>query len=248
MSEWRRQSLLFPDWPAPARVRAFSTTRLGGVSASPYDSLNLAEHVGDDPAHVAENRRRLAQMLGYAAEPAWLDQVHGARVINAGMVREPVAADAAWTRTPGQPCVVMTADCLPVLLCARNGTMVAAAHGGWRGLAQGVIAATVASIKVPPAELLAWLGPAIGPAAFEVGEEVRAAFLALEVGNAGCFRPSPAGRWLADLYELARRQLRALGVSAIYGGAYCTFSEPERFFSYRRENQTGRMATLIWLD
>ena len=248
MSEWRQESLIFPDWPAPACVRAFSTTRLGGVSEPPYASLNLAEHVGDDPVHVAENRRRLAQMLGYAAEPAWLDQVHGARVINAGMVREPVAADAAWTRAPGQPCVVMTADCLPVLLCDREGTSVAAAHGGWRGLAQGVIAAAVASLKAPPPTLLAWLGPAIGPAAFEVGAEVRAAFLALDAGNAGCFRPSPAGRWLADLYELARRQLRALGISAIYGGACCTFSEPERFFSYRREPQTGRMATLIWLD
>ncbi|MFO7641292.1 MAG: peptidoglycan editing factor PgeF [Candidatus Competibacteraceae bacterium] len=239
--------LIFPDWPAPTRVWAVSTTRAGGVSLPPYDRLNLATHVGDDPACIAENRRRLAVMAGFPAEPAWLEQVHGTTVAAAETVDAPVAADAAWTRVPGQPCVVMTADCLPVLLCDRAGTVVAAAHAGWRGLAGGVIAATVARLNAAPAELLAWLGPAIGPAAFEVGEEVRAAFLALDAGNAGCFQPSPTGRWLADLYELARRQLRRLGVPAIYGGDHCTFSEPERFFSYRRESRTGRMATLIWL-
>ena len=247
MSEWQREPLIIPDWPAPVRVRAASTTRQGGASASPYDSLNLAEHVGDDPTLVAENRRRLAAMLGYSTEPAWLEQVHGITVVAAEMVRAPVVADAAWTRVPGQPCVVMTADCLPVLLCDRAGTVVAAAHGGWRGLAGGLLAATVARLEMPPRKLLAWLGPAIGPDVFEVGDEVRAAFLALDAGNAGCFRPSPAGRWLADIYALAQRQLRGLGVREIYGGDYCTFSEPERFFSYRRENRTGRMATLIWL-
>ena len=247
MSEWQREPLIIPDWPAPVRVRAASTTRQGGASASPYDSLNLAEHVGDDPVCVADNRRRLAAMLGYAAEPAWLEQVHGVEVVAAETVHAPVAADAAWTRAPGQPCVVMTADCLPVLLCDRAGTVVAAVHGGWRGLAGGAIAAAVAAMNAPPTELLAWLGPAIGPDAFEVGEEVRAAFLRLDAGNVGCFRPSPAGRWLADIENLARRQLRRLGVRAIYGGGCCTFSEPERFFSYRRENRTGRMATLIWL-
>ena len=239
--------LIFPDWPAPTRVWAVSTTRAGGVSLPPYDRLNLATHVGDDPACIAENRRRLAAAAGFPAEPAWLEQVHGTTVAAAETVDAPVAADAAWTRVPGQPCVVLTADCLPVLLCDRAGTVVAAAHAGWRGLAGGVIAATVARLNAAPAELLAWLGPAIGPAAFEVGEEVRAAFLALDAGNAGCFQPSPTGRWLADLYELARRQLRRLGVPAIYGGDHCTFSEPERFFSYRRESRTGRMATLIWL-
>ena len=248
VSEGSSEHWLVPDWPAPARVHAVSTTRRGGVSAPPYDSFNLAGHVGDDPARVAENRRRLAATLGFPAEPAWLDQVHGITVVAAETVRAPVAADAAWTRETGQPCVVMTADCLPVLLCDRAGTVVAAAHAGWRGLAGGVIAATVASLNVPPVELLAWLGPAIGPEAFEVGEEVRAAFLALDAGNAGCFRPSPAGRWLADIYKLARRQLQALGVNAVYGGHCCTFSEPERFFSYRREQRTGRMATLIGLE
>ncbi|KAB2933690.1 MAG: peptidoglycan editing factor PgeF [Candidatus Contendobacter sp.] len=247
MSERQPEHLIFPNWPAPVQVRAISTTRHGGISSPPYDSLNLAEHVGDDPACVAANRRRLAAAVGYLAEPAWLEQVHGTNVIDAGTIREPVAADAAWTRAAGRPCVVMTADCLPVLLCDRAGTMVAAAHAGWRGLAGGVIAATVGEMKVPPTELLAWLGPAIGPDAFEVGEEVRAAFVALDGANASCFKPSPAGRWLADIYGLARRQLRRLGVSAVYGGEFCTFGESERFFSYRRESRTGRMATLIWL-
>ena len=169
-------------------------------------------------------------------------------MVAAETVSTPVAADAAFTREPGRPCVVMTADCLPVLLCDRAGTVVAAAHAGWRGLAGGVIAATVARMATPPGELLAWLGPAIGPEAFEVGDEVRAAFLARDAGHIDSFRPSPTGRWLADLYELARRQLTGLGISAIYGGEFCTFSEPERFFSYRRENCTGRMASLIWLE
>jgi YfiH family protein len=242
------ESLIIPDWPAPVQVRAVNTTRWGGVSQPPYDSLNLAGHVGDAPAHVAENRRRLAVTLNRVHEPAWLEQVHGTTVVEAETVSAPVIADAAWTRAPSRPCVVMTADCLPVLLCDRDGTVAAAAHAGWRGLAAGVIGATVARLGISPMELLAWLGPAIGPDAFEVGEEVRAAFLELDTGNAVCFRPSPAGRWLADLYELARRQLRGLGIWAIYGGGFCTFSEPERFFSYRRESRTGRMASLIWLE
>ncbi|MBE2293888.1 MAG: peptidoglycan editing factor PgeF [Phycisphaerales bacterium] len=248
MNELRTEHLIFPDWPAPSQVWAVSTTRHGGVSAPPYASLNLAEHVGDDPRCIAENRRRLTSVMGFAAEPAWLEQVHGIQVVAAETVERPVAADAAWTRVVSQPCVVMTADCLPVLLCDRLGTVVAAAHAGWRGLAGGVIAATVTRMEVSPATLLAWLGPAIGPDVFEVGEEVRAAFLALDAEAEGCFRPSPAGRWLADIYELARRQLRALGVAAIYGGDCCTVSEPERFFSYRRESRTGRMATLIGLQ
>ena len=247
MPELLTDSLIFPGWPAPARVQAVSTTRRGGVSPPPYDSLNLAGHVGDDPACVAENRQRLAAAIGLSADPAWLHQVHGAAVVAAETVDAPVAADAAWTRKSGRACVVMTADCLPVLLCDRAGTVVAAAHAGWRGLAGGVIAATVAAMPVPSAGLLAWLGPAIGLEAFEVGDEVRAAFLALDAGNAACFRPSPAGRWLADIYALARRQLRGLGVAAVYGGEFCTFNDSARFFSYRREGKTGRMATLIGL-
>ncbi|MFO1372702.1 MAG: peptidoglycan editing factor PgeF [Candidatus Competibacteraceae bacterium] len=248
MNDGWLEHLIIPDWPASMRVRAVSTTRQGGISPPPYDSFNLAGHVGDNPACVAANRRQLAITAGFSVKPAWLQQVHGHEVVAAETVCTPVAADAAWTRTPGRPCVVMTADCLPVLLCDRAGTVVAAAHAGWRGLASGVIAATVTRLNTPAVELLAWLGPAIGPNVFEVGGEVRAAFLALDAHAAACFRPSPAGRWLADIYELARRQLRRLGVEAIYGGDCCTFSEPERFFSYRRENRTGRMATLIWLE
>jgi YfiH family protein len=243
-----RESLIFPDWPVPPRVRAVSTTRHGGISAPPYQHLNLAEHVGDDPASVAENRRRLIAELGLPTAPAWLEQVHGITVVAAETVCGPVAADAAWTGESGRSCVVMTADCLPVLLCDRAGTVVAAAHAGWRGLAGGVIAATVAQLPVAPAELLAWLGPAIGPAAFEVGDEVRTVFLERNAGAIACFRPSPTGRWLADIYQLAQRQLQDLGVVGIYGGGFCTFNEPTRFFSYRRDQQTGRMATLIWLE
>ena len=242
-----RSSLILPDWPAPGRVRAVSTTRQSGISPPPYDSLNLGDHVGDAPERMAANRRRLRQVLELAMEPAWLNQVHGNTVVAAEQVTAPVEADAAYTRQCGPVCVVMTADCLPVLLCDRAGSCVAVAHGGWRGLAGGVIGATVKRMDCTPSELMAWLGPAIGPTAFEVGVEVMRAFLELDPGNSACFPPSPAGRWLADIYELARRQLRALGISAIYGGGWCTFSEQERFFSYRRDGRTGRMASLIWL-
>ncbi len=247
MTEFSDNDWIIPDWPAPSTVRAVSTTRRGGVSRPPYDGFNLAEHVGDDPLHVAENRRRLVATMGLSSEPAWLNQVHGTVVVAAETVVVPPPADAVWTREPGRFCVVMTADCLPVLLCDHAGTVVAAVHAGWRGLAGGVIAAAVAQLPVSPPALMAWLGPAIGPEAFEVGDEVRAAFLAMDADYGDCFRPSPAGRWSADIYALARRQLRGLGVTAVYGGGFCTFNEPERFFSYRRDHQTGRMATLIGL-
>jgi hypothetical protein len=246
MTELRR-SLIRPDWPAPNQVRAVTTTRHGGISLPPYDSFNLGAHVGDAPERVAVNRQRLRQVLELPAEPAWLNQVHGNRVVAAEQVTTSVEADAAYTRQGGPVCVVMTADCLPILLCDRAGSCVAIAHGGWRGLADGIIGATVARLDCAPGELMAWLGPAIGPAAFEVGAEVRQAFLELDPGNAGCFQVSPGGRWLADIYELARRQLRALGVMAVYGGGWCAFTDRERFFSYRRDGRTGRMASLIWL-
>lgn len=242
-----KKSIIFPDWPAPERVQAVTTTRLGGVSPVPFASFNLADHVGDDPSRVAANRQRLGRLLGLPAEPIWLNQVHGREVIAADQVAPPVEADAAVSFQSGSVCAVLTADCLPVLLCDLAGTRVAAAHAGWRGLVQGVIAATVARLNSDPAELLAWLGPAIGPEAFEVGEEVRAAFIELDRDNSACFKPSPAGRWLAGIYELARRQLRSLGVGAVYGGGWCTFSDRERFFSFRRDGRTGRMASLIWL-
>lgn len=237
--------LLTPDWPAPARVRACSTTRAGGVSAAPYDGLNLGDHVGDDPPAVAENRRRLS--TGLPSAPAWLRQVHGVVVVDAARVSGPCEADAAFSRQAGAVCVVMTADCLPVLFCDRAGSVVAAAHAGWRGLAAGVLEATVAAMAVPPAELLAWLGPAIGPQAFEVGGEVRDVFLARDASAADAFVPAADGKWLADIFLLARQRLASLGVGGVYGGGVCTVSDPLRFYSHRRDRVTGRMATLVWL-
>lgn len=246
--------MLLPDWPAPRNVHAVVTTRAGGVSAPPWDSLNLGMHVGDDPAHVRSNRERLLQSLqGIAAcaSPQWLNQVHGICVVEA----EPDAvrrvmhvpdADAVTTTKPGLPCVVMTADCLPVFFCDRRGDRVAVAHAGWRGLCDGILEATLQSFP-DPSQVMAWLGPAIGPDAFEVGSEVRAAFLAQNPQAAGAFRASPnAGRWLANIYGLARLRLERAGVGAIYGGGLCTVRDPARFFSYRRDGQTGRMASVIW--
>lgn len=248
-------TLIVPDWPAPAGVRAVSTTRRGGVSSGAFASLNLGFHPGDAAAAVAANRAALVTALRLPTLPAWLRQVHGGTVLDAtAFAADPATlpeADASIARAPGAVCVVMTADCLPVLLCDRAGREVAAAHAGWRGLARGVLANAVAAFDAAPPALLAWLGPAIGPAAYEVGDEVRAEFLTLDPGNAGCFVPSPAGRWLADLYRLARRQLIALGLdrAAVYAAAdRCTYSEPEWFYSYRRDGSSGRMASLIWLE
>lgn len=237
--------IMRPEWPAPPSVHACTTTRRGGVSEPPFDSLNLGGNTEDSPAAVADNRRRLRQSLALPAEPGWLQQVHGADVVRAEA--GPARADAVWTAQPGAVCAVLTADCLPVLLADDQGRAVGAAHAGWRGLAGGVVEATVAAMALPPQGLLAWLGPAIGPAVFEVGEEVRQAFLDQDAGAQVCFRPSPQGRWLADLYELARRRLRRLGVERIYGGGFCTYQDAERFYSYRRDGRTGRMASLIWL-
>ncbi len=237
---------IVPDWPAPAGVRAFVTTRTGGVSAGPYASLNLATHVADDAVAVAENRRRLRAHL--PAEPLWLAQVHGATVVRADDAVEGAKADAAFTRRMGRVCAILTADCLPVLLCNDVGTVVAAAHAGWRGLAGGVIEAAVRATNEPPARLLAWLGPAIGPQAFEVGAEVRAAFLAHAPDAAAAFAAQENGKWLADLYRLAELRLNALGVLRVHGGGRCTFLEADSFYSYRREKTTGRMASLIWLE
>jgi hypothetical protein len=237
---------LQPAWPAPSNVRAFSTLRHGGVSRGAWASLNLARHVGDDPAAVDENRRRLCAELALPAMPAWLQQVHGTRVVDVGAAQP--CGDGATTGSPGRVCVVMTADCLPVLFCNRAGTRVAAAHAGWRGLLAGVLEATVARFDDPPGEILAWLGPAIGPEAFEVGEDVRSAYLERDEPAARHFRAGRPGHWLADLYGLARGRLQRAGVTAVSGGEYCTYSDPERFFSYRRETNTGRMASLIWLQ
>lgn len=232
-----------PDWPAQPSVRAASTLRSGGGSVGSYASLNLGGHVGDVPARVAENRRRLQTELALPAEPVWLNQIHGSEVVKADSPHTKTA-DAAWTNQRGVVCAVLTADCLPILLCDRQGTCVAAVHAGWRGLVGGVVEATVAALG--RTDLLAWLGPAIGPEAFEVGEEVRQAFIERLGDCDDAFFPAN-GRWRADLYALARQVLKRTGITAVYGSEFCTYSDPTRFFSYRRDGQTGRMASLIWL-
>lgn len=237
---------LIPDWPAPSNVHALVTTRNGGVSAPPYDSLNLGSHVGDDPQSVTANRARLREML--PDEPFWLNQVHGSGVVNADQTRGIPDADGSHARKSGRVCAVLTADCLPVLLCDRAGTVVAAAHAGWRGLAGGVVESAVRSMGVEAGEVLAWLGPAIGPRSFEVGEEVREAFIRLAPEAGHAFAPHKGDRWLADIYLLARQRLARLGVGRVYGGGECTFLDSRRFFSYRRDGATGRMASLIWLE
>lgn len=238
-SEWIRA-----EWPAPAGIIAGTTTRRGGVSDGNYRSMNLGDHVGDDAACVAENRRRFVAGCGLDAEPDWLTQVHGTAVRVAGNAA-PREADAAVAREPGATVAVLTADCLPMLLCADSGDEIAAIHAGWRGLAAGVVGATLANMRTPPGRLLAWFGPAISQPAFEVGDEVRAAFVAGDAGAKACFLPNERGRWQADLYALARRQLEAAGVGGVHGGGLCTVGDSERFFSYRRDGQCGRMATFI---
>jgi YfiH family protein len=237
---------IVPDWPAPANVRALQTLRSGGVSPLPWSSLNLGDHVGDDALHVAENRGRVRSCL--PREPAWLRQVHGTVAVNAAKCPESPEADAAWTGESGVVCAVMTADCLPVLFCDQAGSVVAAAHAGWRGLQAGVLEETVRCMNVPPEQLMAWLGPAIGPARFEVGGEVREAFVEADVCADNAFIPAANGKWLADLYQLARLRLIRAGVEQVYGGGWCTVDDEKRFFSYRRDGVTGRMASLIWLD
>lgn len=243
----RAVEFVLPDWPAPAGVRAAMTTRTGGVSAGRYASLNLAAHVGDDPGAVAENRRRLAAELALPAEPAWLSQVHG-RAVALLPGPMPAGADAAVTFARGAVCAVLVADCLPVLLAGRSGDRVGIAHAGWRGLAAGVVEATVQALGAGPDGLVAWLGPCIGPQAFEVGPEVRGAFVSRDAAAAADFRPGRAGRLLADLPALARRRLAACGVREIHGGGLCTHADSARFYSYRRDGETGRMAALVWLE
>lgn len=238
---------IIPEWPAPRGVRALTTTRSGGISSPPYASLNLGDHVGDDPAAVRENRQRLRAALHLAAEPRWLEQVHGTHCCDAGSGQCTVPADAQYTNQPGVVCAVLTADCLPVLLCDVRGQRVAAVHAGWRGLLHGVIENSVQAMG-RDSEVLAWLGPAIGPTAFEVGPEVREAFLGYDPAAEVAFRVASDGKWLADLYQLARQRLARCGIAQVYGGEYCTYRDTGRFFSYRRDGQTGRMATLIWRE
>jgi YfiH family protein len=241
-------SLLEFDWQLPPGVRAAFTTRLGGVSQAPWDSFNVATHVGDDAAHVVANRSRLHQLLHLQSDPAWLSQVHGVAVhdVGAGDSATAVTADASVSSRAGKACVVMVADCLPVLFCSRDGSHIGAAHAGWRGLASGVIERTVSALDVPAGDLRAWLGPCISRAHFEVGEEVREEFVTQDAGSTGSFEKNSRGRWQADLVGLARRRLNAAGVTDLSGGSWCTYADRERFYSHRRDGQGGRMAALIW--
>ena len=240
------QRCIVPDWPAPANVKSLQTTRKGGASTAPYDSFNLGSHVGDNPLIVARNRMQLAHLM--PSEPIWLNQVHGVSVVDAGQADCLPQADACVSTHHGAVCVVMTADCLPILLCDEQGSVVGAAHAGWRGLCDGVIEQTVQAMKVPHSTIMAWLGPAIGPAAFEVGAEVRDAFVAKQTQSVAAFVPGNNGKWLADIYHLARLRLNAMGINRIYGGDQCTYSNAERYYSYRRDGVTGRMGTFIWLS
>jgi polyphenol oxidase len=247
-----------PEWPVPKGVRALSTWRgdpggdstggAGGVSRAPYAGFNLGDHVGDDPLAVAENRRILVREAGLPAEPSWLAQVHGVTVADLDEGDSHAIADAAMTRQAGKVCAILTADCLPIVFATDKGDMVAAAHAGWRGMAAGVIGATVRAMVAQPERLIAWLGPAIGPAHFEVGGEVRQAFLSADPGAGDAFKANAGGKFMADLAVLARRQLKDLGVNRVYGGGECTYARADRYFSHRRDGVTGRQATLVWRE
>ncbi|MGK7286946.1 purine nucleoside phosphorylase YfiH [Buttiauxella agrestis] len=239
--------LIVPHWPLPQGVAACSSTRIGGVSQPPYDSLNLGAHCGDNLDDVEENRRLFFAAAMLPSKPVWLEQVHGKEVLKlTGKPYLSKRADASYSSTPGTVCAVMTADCLPVLFCNKAGTEVAAAHAGWRGLCEGVLEETVACFKDAPENIMAWLGPAIGPEAFEVGPEVREAFMAKDIQADSAFRPY-GDKYIADIYTLARQRLSAVGITQIFGGDRCTYSEAGDFFSYRRDRTTGRMASFIWL-
>ena len=239
--------LIVPQWAAPEGVVACSSTRIGGVSQYPYYSLNLGAHCGDNLQHVEENRRRMFAAGGLPSYPVWLEQVHGTSVLKLdGGPYESKRADASYCNVPGTVCAVMTADCLPVLFCNRAGTEVAAAHAGWRGLCEGVLEETVSCFADRAENIMAWLGPAIGPEAFEVGAEVREAFMEKDVQAESAFRPT-GEKYLANIYQLARQRLANAGVELVFGGDRCTLSEKDDFFSYRRDKTTGRMASFIWL-
>ncbi len=240
-----QEQLIVPEWPAPASVRALQTTRRGGLSPAPFDSLNLGTHVGDDALTVAANRNLLNRYV--PGEPVWMEQVHGTQVVLAEQAGCVPCADASISRRVNTVCVVMTADCLPILFCDAAGSVVGAAHAGWRGLAGGVIEATVSAMQAAPATLMAWLGPAIGAGVFEVGREVKDTFMRHASVAEAAFEPH-GDKYLADLELLARQRLASLGIRHVYGGGFCTYSDAQRFYSYRRDGVTGRMATLIWLS
>ncbi len=238
-----------PDWPAPPTIKAYTSTRVNGHSKAPFDSFNLATHVEDDPEAVSQNRQQLVRELTLPHEPIWLKQVHGTTVVTLDNYSgaEP-EADAALTRRPNRVCTVLTADCLPLLLCDVNGKEVAAVHAGWQGLLAGVIDAAIESLNTPPENVLAWLGPAIGPDAFEINEEIRASYISRDKNNGSAFHQRNQS-WYGDLYELARINLARHGIKHVTSGNFCTYRDSQRFFSYRRaQGLTGRMATLIWIE
>ena len=237
---------IVPDWPSAPRVGALVTTRTGGVSRGSFATLNLGTRVGDDPAAVEHNREILRSRL--PADPVWLQQVHGTDVVDAESAGALPRADGAVARTRHFVCAVLTADCVPVLLADRDGAAVGVAHAGWRGLASGVIEATLARMAVPAKDVIAWLGPGIGPRAYEVGRDVYDAFMVRDPGAAAAFEPHRDGTFRADLFALARRRLDAAGVGASFGGGLCTYTDAARFYSYRREKATGRFASVIWID
>lgn len=247
-------AMLEADWPAPPRVRAFTTLRYGaGISRPPFDAFNLGARCGDDATAVEANRTELATRFGLPSLPRWLQQVHGTGVVHfdesatALSQGDEPQADAAVTSMPGLVLAILTADCLPVVFAADDGSEVAAAHAGWRGLAAGVLDATVAAMRTSPDRLLAWLGPAAGPQAYEVGEEVFDALVGADADAATAFAATRPGHWKVDLYALARRRLAAAGVERVHGGGLCTISDPQRFYSHRRDQRSGRMATLAWI-
>ncbi len=236
-----------PDWPAPANVYAATTLRTGGVSVGAFNCLNIALHVGDDAGFVRQNRLIIKEMLNLPEEPKWLEQIHSNQVIDAACGDLIKQADASYTNKSGIVCAVMTADCLPLLVCASDGSQVAAIHAGWKGLLAGVISNTLTAM-VASCDALVWLGPAIGSEYFEVGDDVRNAFLHKSIAFSKAFKAKSCGKWLADIYLLARIDLAAMGITKVYGGTFCTFTEDNRFYSYRRDKETGRMVTLIWRD
>lgn len=238
--------LIIPNWPVSARVKAYTTTRQGGFSQGAFASFNLRLEEGREGEAVQQNRKLLAKTLQLPNEPFWLNQVHGTKVVRAEPKSTSIPADASFTTQVDIVCAVLTADCLPILLCDQKATCVAAIHAGWKSLVAGVIEATIQKLTSPPNELFAWLGPAIGPEVFAVGDEVYQQFIQVDAEAAQAFKPYH-DRWLANIYLLAKQRLSKCGVTAVYGGEFCTFTQQDRFYSYRREPQTGRMASLIWL-
>lgn len=247
-----RNRFIYPNWPVPDNVNAVMTTRHGGVSQAPFGTLNLGTHVDDKPKDVSRNRAILKQSLNLPNEPLWLNQVHGSQIADHAKNQCGDDADAVISHQSGEVCAIMTADCLPVLFCNTRGDVIAGAHAGWRGLQSGILEKCVAGMDCNTEEILVWLGAAIGPDVFEVGEEVREAFMSVYAKSAPAFvlMDMQKGKWLADIYQLARVHLAEAGITQenIYGGEYCTYSDETLFYSYRREARTGRMASLIWLD